>query len=117
MNITEDQLALEFAARHEHRLRYVAKSSKAMAQRWLILNPTTDEWEPDTTLAVLELVRRLCREAAAECQDPEQAWRIGSANTIASVERLARCDARLATTPEIAGLPVKQKPTKKRGRS
>jgi putative DNA primase/helicase len=111
--ITEDALASEFAARHEHRLRYVAKSTKVVAQRWLILNPTTEEWEPDTTLAVLELVRRLCREAAADCDDQERAWTIGSAATVSAVERLARCDPRLAAKPEIAGLPVKLRPTKR----
>ena len=99
--ITEDMLALDFAARHEHRLRYVSKSSKVMAQRWLILNEATGDWENDVTLQVLALVRALCREAAAQCEDRKQAWRIGSAETISSVERLARCDARLAATPEM----------------
>jgi putative DNA primase/helicase len=98
--ITEDTLALEFARRHQHRLRFVSKSTKVLAQRWFVLNEKTDEWEPDVTLLVVELVREFCREAASACEDPAQAWQIGSAATVSAVERLARCDARLAATPE-----------------
>ena len=58
--------------------------------------PSEDElaqgWKPDPTLYVLHLVREICRAAAAEHDMPEMA----SAATISAVERLARCDQRLA---------------------
>jgi putative DNA primase/helicase len=42
--------------------------------------------------------RRLCREAAAECNKPKVASLLASAKTVANIERLSKADRRLAAT-------------------
>jgi putative DNA primase/helicase len=44
------------------------------------------------------LARRVCREAAAECNKPKVAVAIASGKTVSAIERLARADRRLAAT-------------------
>ena len=57
---TDEALALRFADRHESDLRYVAAWS-----RWLRYDGR--RWEFDETLLAFDLARKICRQAAAEC--------------------------------------------------
>ncbi len=77
----EDRLALAFAEQHANNLRYVAAWG-----RWFVLGGT--RWIPDDTLHTFDRVRSLCREVSEKA----------SAQMVASVERLARADRRLAAT-------------------
>jgi len=88
---TDEALALRFAERHADDLRYVAAWSK-----WLIWDGR--RWQFDDTLQAIDLARRVCREAAAECNKPKVAACLASAKTVAAVERLAKADRRLAAT-------------------
>ncbi len=88
---SDEALALRFAERHAHELRYVAAWS-----RWMVWDGV--KWGVDETLAAFDKARRICREAAAECDQPKVAPAIASSKTVAAVERLARADRRLAAT-------------------
>ena len=59
-------------------------------------------WRSDGTLLGLDLAREICREAAARCTNKpgSLAKALGSAQTVAAVERLARADRRLAATTD-----------------
>jgi hypothetical protein len=59
----EDALALEFAAQHQDKLRYVAKWN-----RWLMYDGK--RWAEDDTLHIFDLVRALCR---SNCK-PLETW-------------------------------------------
>jgi putative DNA primase/helicase len=85
----EDSIALTFADRHAHDMRYVAKWG-----RWLNFDGT--RWQHDDTLHAFDRARAICREIAMECDKPMSA--IASAKTVAAVERLAKADRRLAAT-------------------
>jgi putative DNA primase/helicase len=85
----EDSIALTFANRHAHELRYVA-----LWARWLSFDGI--RWTPDETLHVFDRARAICREIAADCDKP--ASTVASAKTVAAVEKLARADRRLAAT-------------------
>jgi putative DNA primase/helicase len=85
----EDSIALAFAGRHAHELRYVAKWG-----RWLSFDGV--RWQHDETLHAFDRVRDICREVAVECDKPVSA--VASAKTVAAVERLAKADRRLAAT-------------------
>jgi putative DNA primase/helicase len=88
---TDEALALRFAELRQDDLRYVASWS-----RWL--HWSGSQWLMDETLLAFDMARAVCREAAAECNDSKTAAVLASARTVASVERLARCDRRLAAT-------------------
>jgi putative DNA primase/helicase len=88
---SDDALALRFADRHSADLRFVAGWGKWL--RW-----DAARWRFDDTLHTYDLARRVCREAAAECNKPKIAVAIASAKTVAAVERLARADRRIAAT-------------------
>jgi putative DNA primase/helicase len=90
---SDEALALRFAERHAGDLRYVAAWNK-----WLSWSGT--HWRFDDTLHAFDLARRICREAAAECNKSKIAVAIASAKTVAAVERLARTDRRIAATIE-----------------
>jgi putative DNA primase/helicase len=90
--VTEDSLALDFTERHGDELRYVSQWGKWF--RW-----DTTCWAEERTLAVYDLARKICRDAAAEL-DQKVASRILSASTRSAVENLARSDRRLAATVE-----------------
>ena len=77
----EDQTALAFAEQHANRLRYVA-----MWGKWLRFDDV--RWTHDDTLHVFDLVRQISRDGPGST----------SAKAVAAVERLARCDRRLAAT-------------------
>lgn len=90
---TDEALALRFADLHANDLRYVAAWG-----RWLHWTGTL--WKYDDTLKAFDLVRAVCREAAASCNNDKVAAAIASAKTVAAVERLAKSDRRLASTTD-----------------
>jgi putative DNA primase/helicase len=85
----EDSIALLFAERHAHELRYVNDWG-----RWLNYNGA--HWAYDTTLHTFDRVRAICREVAADSAKRSSA--VASAKSVAAVERLAKADRRLAAT-------------------
>jgi putative DNA primase/helicase len=87
----EESLALAYADRHAHELRYVAAWG-----RWLHYDGT--RWDFDDTLHAFDRARAICREVAADCDNTKVATAIASAKTVAAVERLAKADRRLAAT-------------------
>jgi putative DNA primase/helicase len=90
---SDEALALRFTAQHKDRLRYVAAWG-----RWLIRDPAV--WRFDETLMSFSLARAVCRQAAAECNEPKVAAAIASAKTVAAIERLAKADRHHAATVE-----------------
>ena len=88
---SDEALAQQFTDRHKDRLRYVAAWG-----RWLIWDGSA--WRFDDTLHVFDMVRSVCRTAAAECNDDRVAPAIASAKTVAAVERLAKADRHHAAT-------------------
>jgi len=88
---SDEDLALRFAERHAGELRFVAAWNK-----WLVWDGA--RWRFDETLFAFNLARRVCREAAAECNNKKLANALASAKTRAAVENLARDDRRLAAT-------------------
>ena len=89
---SDDALALRFTNEHGSDLRYTASLG-----RWNRWDGT--HWPEDDTLEVYDLARTSCRATAATTEKSLVA-RIGSAQTIAAVERLARSDRRHAATVE-----------------
>lgn len=87
----DEALALRFAEAHADKLRYVAAWG-----RWISFDGAC--WRFDDTLLAFDRARKICREAAAECNTTKVAKTIASAKTVAAVERLARADRRLAAT-------------------
>jgi putative DNA primase/helicase len=88
---TDESLALRFAEIHTADLRYVAAWG-----RWLSYNGVC--WRFDETLLAFDLARKICRGAAAKCNDPKVAAALASAKTVAAVVTLAKTDRRLAAT-------------------
>src|SRR5579863_711695 len=88
---SDDALALAFAARHADQVRFVIGSGW---NSWLIRN--AEGWCRDESLETLNLARVFCREVAAACDDEATKLSICSSQRISAVERLARCDRRLA---------------------
>jgi putative DNA primase/helicase len=88
---SDEALALRFAQRHAGDLRYVAAWSKWV--QW-----TGSYWRFDDTKLAFDLTRKVCREAAAECNKDKIASNLASAKTVAAVERLALADRRIAAT-------------------
>ena len=87
----EESLALAYAERHTHELRYVAAWG-----RWMRYDGT--RWDIDDTLHAFDRARTICREVAVDCDNAKVATAIASAKTVAAVERLAKADRRLAAT-------------------
>lgn len=91
---SDDAVALAFSDRHADDLLHVPEWSHWL--RW-----DGGRWERDTTLAVFDLARTVCREQsalAAEGAKGGAGWpaKIASAQKVAAVERLARADRRHA---------------------
>jgi putative DNA primase/helicase len=86
---TEEAIALAYADRHAHEVRYVAAWS-----RWLLYDGA--RWQFDDTLHAFDRARVICREISAEHNKPS----LASASTVSAVERLARADRRLAATSD-----------------
>lgn len=83
---TEDALALQFITDHPD-LRYVAARGKWFS--WVDCR-----WHEDSTLAVFDEVRALCRKSDGKARANQKAA------TVAAVERLARSDRRVVATTE-----------------
>jgi putative DNA primase/helicase len=88
---TDEALALRFAETYAGDLRYVAAWG-----RWLSFDGT--RWHFDETLDAFDRARRICRQAAAECNQLKIATGLASAKTVAAVHGLAKADRRLAAT-------------------
>lgn len=86
--VSDDALALDFSGRFAGGLLYVATLG-----RWFRWDGC--RWAQDDTLAVFDLVRSMCRGHSCAA-DGRQAEQLGSAATVAAVERLARSDPRHA---------------------
>jgi D5 N terminal like len=74
-------------------LRYVAAWGKWM--RW-----TGALWRPDNTLHVFDLARVMLKQVAATINKKRDAKEIATSKTVASVERLAKADRRVAAEAE-----------------
>jgi P4 family phage/plasmid primase-like protien len=90
--LVEDGLALAFAAQVEATARWVQDWGA-----WLHWDGAV--WIRDGTLATYDLVRRLCRLAAAGAPK-KRATELRKASTVAAVERMSRSDRRLAAIGE-----------------
>lgn len=88
---SDEALALRFTELHQDRLRYVAAWG-----RWLIWSGSV--WQFDQTMQAFDMARIVCRQASAECNDPNVASAVASAKTVAAVERLAKADRHHAAT-------------------
>ena len=88
---SDEALALQLAERHAGDLRFVAAWNK-----WLIWEGT--HWRFEETLRAWDFARRVCREAATQCNKEKTASAIASAKTVYAIERLAHSDRRLAAT-------------------
>jgi putative DNA primase/helicase len=90
---SDEALALRFAETHAGDLRYVA-----IWGRWLSFNGIY--WRFDDTLLAFDRARKICRQAAAECNNKAKTAALASAKTVAAVVSLAKADRRLAATVE-----------------
>jgi len=90
---SDDALALRFIDQHKNTLRYVPSLGK-----WLRWDGT--RWCFDKRLIAHDRMRKVCRAAAAECNQPKLAKLIASNKTAAAAERFARCDQRIIATVE-----------------
>lgn len=84
--LSDDAIALAFSARHGDDLLHVAAWG-----HWLRWDGA--RWARDTTLAVFDLARLICRQHAADARD---GTRVASAQKVAAVVSLARSDRRHA---------------------
>lgn len=91
--LSDDALALEFSQRFEGDLLYVP-----VLGRWFRWDGC--RWAQDDVLAVFDLVRSICRGHSLDASGG-RAERLGSAATVAAVERLARSDPRHARRIEV----------------
>jgi hypothetical protein len=96
----EAGLAEAFAEQYADEIKYVHELKQ---HKWFIKN--TDGWEQDLTLRVLYLVQAACCDAAVRSGDPALARELCSAHTIYAVERLCRCQPKLAGSKADVGLP------------
>jgi hypothetical protein len=90
---SEDSIALEFADKHGLELRYVAPWGKWLA--W-----TGTHWLTEKTLAVFDMARKICRDAASQSNKASTSHALTKAKTVSAVEMLARSDRRIAATIE-----------------
>jgi D5 N terminal like len=90
---SDDALALRFIDQHKEALRYVPSLGKWL--RW-----DGKRWCFDDRLIAYDRMRRVCRAAAAECNQPKLAKLVASNKTAAAAERFARSDQRIIATVE-----------------
>ncbi len=88
---SDDALALRFIDQHKDTLRYVPSLGKWL--RW-----DDKRWCFDDRLIAYDRMRRVCRAAAADCNQPKLAKLIASNKTAAAAERFARSDQRIIAT-------------------
>jgi putative DNA primase/helicase len=86
VEFSEDWLALALVNRHADEWRYVPRWGMWMHFR-------AGRWVQDERNRTLTYARKVCRAAATEGEDKT----LGKSATVAAVERLARCDERMAT--------------------
>ena len=90
---SDDALALRFIDQHRDTLRYIPSLGKWL--RW-----DGKRWCFDERLIAHDRMRKVCRAAAAECNQPKLAKLIASNKTAVAAERFARCDQRIIATVE-----------------
>src|SRR6516165_7007013 len=88
---SDDALALRFIDEPKDTLRYVPSLGKWL--RW-----DGQRWCFDERLIAHDRMRKVCRAAAAECNQPKVAKLIASNKTAAAAERFARSDQRIIAT-------------------
>jgi len=88
---SDDALALRFIDQHKDTLRYVPSLGKWL--RW-----DGKRWCFDERLIAHDRMRKVCRAAAAECNQLKVAKLIASNKTAAAAERFARSDQRIIAT-------------------
>lgn len=88
--LSDDALAAAFVARHGTDWRHVPASGT-----WYRWNGQV--WKDDETALVRELVRQVCRLAAAQAEKPGEMRRVASDKTIVAALRVAAADPALAT--------------------
>ena len=79
-------LAEIFVRRHGDNCRYSAR-----LRSWFVR--ADQGWHRDDTLAVFDMVRGICREAADRARTEQARRWFASATTVAAVERIARLRA------------------------
>lgn len=89
VDLSEDGIALEFATRHQQRLRYCHTTGA-----WFEFTGT--HWAKDETSRAFSWARDLCREVNHLGLD-----RLKKAATAGAVERFARADQRLSVTANV----------------
>lgn len=89
---SEDAVAAEFVRTRGEDWRYVAPWGAWL--RW-----TGTHWQPDETGRVRDVVRHVCRAAAAEVDGAATARRLASDRTITAVSRIASADPQIAVGP------------------
>jgi putative DNA primase/helicase len=87
--LSEDALALRFAARHASALRFVA-----LKGQWLKWDDC--RWLQESTLLAFDLARHSIRRDLEDYTSGKAPVAIASAKTVTAVERLAKADRRLA---------------------
>ena len=108
--LSQDAIALAFAAQHAGKFKYVATNNR---HRWYIFNAETQRWENDTTFEVRNLIRELCRDFAP-AYDPVRAIEMGSVKFVWDVEHFAGMDRRFAATRAELGMGPKPQTKKKK---
>lgn len=93
VRFSDDSIATRFADACAGEWKYVPAWGK-----WLLWNGHI--WETDTRLRIFSDVRRFLKKESADCDNETDAVRVLSAKTVANIERLTRCDRRLAATPD-----------------
>jgi putative DNA primase/helicase len=88
---SDDALALRLIDQHKDTLRYVPSLGKWL--RW-----DGKRWCFDERLIAHDRMRKICRAAAAECNQAKLAKLIASNKTAAAAERFARSDQRIVAT-------------------
>ena len=87
---SDDWLALVFTKRHGADLRYCALWGK-----WLCWDGA--RWKVDETKKIFDLVRKIIREVAVECNDMKVSKQMTSSKTVAAVKTMAESDRQHAT--------------------
>jgi putative DNA primase/helicase len=87
---SDDWLALAFSKRHADDLRYCA-----LWGQWLHWDGA--RWKVDETKKIFDLVRKIIREVAVECNDAKVSKQIASSKTVAAVKTMAESDRQHAT--------------------
>ena len=104
-DLSQDAIALAFAAQHAGKFKYVATNVRV---RWFIFNDATQKFELDDTQYVRDCIRALCRSLAPE-DDPALARAMCSHQFVWEVEQLAGIDRRFAATKAELGIGPKPK--------